>query len=312
MAGDWIKVQISTPDKAEVWAMAERLDLDPDAVVGKLIRVWSWFDEHTEEGHAPSVTKKLLDRLVGVTGFCDSLHSEGWMTETDGMVSVPNFDRHNGQSAKKRALSNERKRKSRANVAGNVTDQSRTERDTSVPREEKRRVNTVPNGTDAAASLSERVWAEGLSTLTRISGRSDKPCRTLLGKWRKAHDDSAILAAISEAERQAVSDPEAWITASLKARCPEGRSRVVDLYREVLVPTLPDLIDLDDERKRKIGALSKGQLDSMEQWRKFFEVVAECPVLIGQKPWRNGETKAVDFDFLLKHAVKIMEGKYDD
>ncbi len=40
MAGDWIKVQHVTPDKPEVWQIADRLDIDPDAVVGKLIRVW--------------------------------------------------------------------------------------------------------------------------------------------------------------------------------------------------------------------------------------------------------------------------------
>lgn len=103
MAGDWIKFEVSTPDKPEVWQMAEKLDLDPDAVVGKLLRVWCWFDTQTENGNAPSVTKRLLDRDVGVNGFCDCMISVGWMIEKDG-VFIPNFDRHNGQSAKKRAL----------------------------------------------------------------------------------------------------------------------------------------------------------------------------------------------------------------
>ena len=173
-------------------------------------------------------------------------------------------------------------------------------------------LNSVTDVTDASASLADRVWAEGLKTVARLSGKSESACRSLLGKWRKAHDDGAILSAISEAERQAVSDPAAWITATLKARCPEGRSRVVDAYREILVPTLPDVIDLDDERKRLIGSLSTGELNTVERWREFFGVVADSQVLTGRKPWRNGECKPVDFDFLLKHAVKIMEGKYDD
>jgi hypothetical protein len=172
--------------------------------------------------------------------------------------------------------------------------------------------DSEPNGSDGEPSLEQQVWSIGLSTLSRISGKAESSCRTLLGKWRKAHDDSAVLAAIIDAERQAVSDPAAWVTATLKARCPEGRSKVVDLYREILVPTLPDVIDLDAERKRRIGELSSGQLNTMDQWRVFFDAVSESPVLTGRKPWRNGETKAVDFDFLLKHGVKIMEGKYDD
>lgn len=69
MAGDWIKFEICTPDKAEVWQIADTLSIDPDAVVGKLLRVWIWFDQQTENGNAPSVTKKLLDRSVGVLGF---------------------------------------------------------------------------------------------------------------------------------------------------------------------------------------------------------------------------------------------------
>lgn len=172
--------------------------------------------------------------------------------------------------------------------------------------------DSEPEGSDAHASLTDRIWSEGLKTLAKISGKSEASCRSLLGRWRKAHDDGAILATIAQAERDAVSDPAAWITATLKVRCPEGRSRVVDLYRELLVPPMPDVVDLDDERKRLIGTLSRGELDTMDRWRTFFQVVAESPVLTGRSPWRDGSTRVVDFDFLLRHAVKIMEGKYDD
>jgi len=73
MAGDWIKFELATPDKPEVWAIAAALSIDPDAVVGKLLRVWGWFDQQTENGNAPSVSKMLLDRLVGVSGFCNAV-----------------------------------------------------------------------------------------------------------------------------------------------------------------------------------------------------------------------------------------------
>ena len=98
MAGDWIKFEIGTPDKPEVWEIAANLEIDPDAVVGKLLRVWSWFDQHTEDGNARSVTKLLLDRLVGVSGFCNAVIATGWMVEEGGELTLPNFDRHNGKS----------------------------------------------------------------------------------------------------------------------------------------------------------------------------------------------------------------------
>ena len=141
MAGDWLKFDKSTPDKPEVWAMAEILGIDPDAVIGKLLRVWSWFDEQSEEGNAPSVSKMLLDRKVGVTGFCDAMIKCGWMDSIDTGVSLPNFDRHNGKTAKNRALTAKRvaKHKTESNAKGN-------EKVTSIPlpREEKRREESKP------------------------------------------------------------------------------------------------------------------------------------------------------------------------
>lgn len=104
MAGDWIKFELCTLDKPEVCQIAEWAGIDPDAVVGKLMRVWGWFDQQTENGNAPSVTKKLLDRLVGVNDFCDYMKLVDWMVEGEGAISLPHFDRHNGKTAKNRAL----------------------------------------------------------------------------------------------------------------------------------------------------------------------------------------------------------------
>ncbi len=102
MAGDWIKFEVATSDKPEVWAIAGQLGIDPDAVVGKLLRVWAWFDQHTTDGNAPSVTSALLDRCVGVTGFCKAVTLAGWMVDDGSTISLPNFDMHNGETAKKR------------------------------------------------------------------------------------------------------------------------------------------------------------------------------------------------------------------
>jgi len=138
MAGDWMKLELVTPDKQEVWSMAENLELDPDAVVGKLIRVWRWFDQHSEEGNARSVSKALLDREVCVSGFCEAMKNEGWMLENEGVISLPNFDKHNGKSAKNRANTAKRVAKhkglSGAN-GGSVTKVTVA----ALPREEKRR-----------------------------------------------------------------------------------------------------------------------------------------------------------------------------
>lgn len=108
MAGDWIKFELTTLDKPEVCQIADLADIDPDTVVGKLMRVWGWFDQQTENGNAPSVSKKLLDRLVGVIGFCEHMKSVAWMIEAEGVISLPHFERHNGKTAKNRLLTAKR------------------------------------------------------------------------------------------------------------------------------------------------------------------------------------------------------------
>jgi len=140
MAGDWIKIQNVTPDKPEVFHVAEDLGIDPDAVVGKLVRIWIWADQQTYDGNARSVTLALLDRVAGVTGFAKAMQDCGWLVPAgDGKRGFifPHFERHNGKSAKRRALTSIRVQVSRN--AHSVTSALPEKR-----REEKRRVSKTP------------------------------------------------------------------------------------------------------------------------------------------------------------------------
>lgn len=112
---NWMKIELELPDKPEVHEIAGILNLDPDAVVGKLIRVWGWFDKHTTDGNAVGVTYSLLDRFTCVTGFAEAMSLVGWLEQKDSKLVMPNFDRHNGESAKKRAQTAKRVAKSREN-----------------------------------------------------------------------------------------------------------------------------------------------------------------------------------------------------
>lgn len=105
------------PDKPEVSIIAEALNIDPDAVIGKLIRFWLWCDQQSISGNALNVTKMFLDRLVHQPGFSDALIKADWLQVRSGSLEVPHFDRHNGQTAKARALANRRIAKHRATKA---------------------------------------------------------------------------------------------------------------------------------------------------------------------------------------------------
>ena len=129
MAGDWIKMRCNLADDPAVIGMARRTGLDEDTIVGKLHRLWSWADQHTIDGNAASVTKTWLDRYTCVTGFADAMANEGWLEVTDDGLTFPRFDRHNGQTAKRRALTSRRVHKNRHQKCNAP----------SVTREEKRR-----------------------------------------------------------------------------------------------------------------------------------------------------------------------------
>lgn len=115
MAGDWIKMRMDLGDDPAVVFIAERTGLDEDAVVGKLHRLWCWADKHTTDGTAPAITERWVDRYVAKAGFADAMVNAGWLTFSESGVEFPNFERHNGKSAKVRSENTIRQRLSRKN-----------------------------------------------------------------------------------------------------------------------------------------------------------------------------------------------------
>lgn len=105
-------------DDPAVIGVAMALGMDEFSVVGRLHKLWSWADSHTLNGDATSVTetyaKQWLDRYVCATGFADALIEQHWLTIDDAGLHFPNFDRHNGQTAKARALTSKRMQKNRS------------------------------------------------------------------------------------------------------------------------------------------------------------------------------------------------------
>ena len=151
MAGDWIKVQKDTPDKPEVLAIAARMNMDPDAVVGKLVRIWSWFDTHTTDGNALSVTYSFLDRLTGVTGFAEQVSFVGWLEQNGHEMSLPNFDYHNGNTAKTRALGKKRAEKHRSNAEDNAeSNGASVTKSSPEKRREEKKINKEYKATEVA------------------------------------------------------------------------------------------------------------------------------------------------------------------
>lgn len=178
MAGDWMKIELELPDKPEVHAMAGMLNIDPDAVVGKLIRVWQWFDKHTTDGNAYGVTYLLLDRITNVTGFSEAMVFVGWLEQKDKILHMPKFDRHTSQSAKTRASTAKRVAKSRN--AESVTE--------SLP--EKRREENINTPIVAKADICPHqeiiaLYHEHLPMLNQVRAWTPARANALKARWRE-------------------------------------------------------------------------------------------------------------------------------
>jgi cell fate (sporulation/competence/biofilm development) regulator YmcA (YheA/YmcA/DUF963 family) len=213
MAGDWLKFEKSTLEKPEVLEMAGMLDLDTDAVIGKLLRVWNWFDDHTIDGNAPVTVRALLDRYTGVTGFVTTMEKVGWVIESNDRLILPNFDRHNGASSKKRALGNNRKANWAANqLAGNAKSNAKSNAlsvTKALPekrREEKSRVLSKDNTSDAEMIYSAYPKKVGKQQAMKAIAQSLKQipaCELLpiVQQYAKARDG---------ADQQYTPNPATW------------------------------------------------------------------------------------------------------
>jgi hypothetical protein len=107
MAGNWIKMRHDLQDAPEVRRIARAAGIDRDQVVGKLYRFWTWADRHGKNGEVDADLEDV-DEQVGLVGFGAALVSVGWLDSQAGGIVIPNWDRHFSDSAKVRALGQNR------------------------------------------------------------------------------------------------------------------------------------------------------------------------------------------------------------
>jgi hypothetical protein len=164
MAGEWIKVELHLHEKPEVFQIATATGMDPDTVVGRLLKIWGWASRNC---HADGVTHIAalahLNKIAGNERFAESMQEAGWLELKNSKIIFPNFDRHCSQSAKERGLASMRKAKER------VTKMSRSDRDKSVTRVEKRRediTTDLPTREEPVGDL-ESENAEWLENMRR-------------------------------------------------------------------------------------------------------------------------------------------------
>lgn len=156
--------------------------------------------------------------------------------------------------------------RSEAGAKGAAATNGKLRRNSSLPRQnsgkgsgkspapEARSQNSVPNGTAVPATLSERLWGDGLKYLLRTGMVEDK-ARGQLGKWRKAlggadGGDAKLLALIADCQAKAISDPNTYIEQAVrKSRAPadERQAFIEREYGQGRQPRFALLPDDEDE-----------------------------------------------------------------
>jgi hypothetical protein len=104
----WIKIETHTPDKAEMRQIARLCHCTKADAFLAFFRVFVWLDEQTEDGQVEFFTPADADEISGLPGLGVALETVRWITFSPAGAMVSNWDRHNGQSAKKRCLASER------------------------------------------------------------------------------------------------------------------------------------------------------------------------------------------------------------
>lgn len=163
----WIKVEATTPHKPEIVRIARAVGITRDDAFGKMMRFWIWLDGVSVDGRVDGLVDGDVDDLLSCDGIGAAIASVGWIEfDNDNCrILIPNFERHNGETAKGRALKAIRQQKWRQNRDVDVDAITSTPASTPAStREEKRRIKKPPTPFSVPDSLKhprfERAWAD--------------------------------------------------------------------------------------------------------------------------------------------------------
>lgn len=321
MAGDWIKMRTALANDPAVIAIALDLDKSEFEVVGMLHHLWSWADSQSQDGHIKRVTDVWIDRYVHHKGFAKSMCDAGWLIiEKDG-ITFPNFDRHNGESAKKRAEATERQRISRANRgSSHVTDTSHQSRDKSVTREEKRREENK-----ATPIVPTEAFAAFWSSYPKKTGKGAAE-----KAWLKVNPDLITLTAITQALESAKSsiewrrdagkyipNPATWLN---QKRWEDQYTQaeqlpyceIVQAYNSETAGRLQPCTGITAEREQAIRLMYEMEIDGKQLFRaNGVELFAAYFSRCAADEWMAGgnqQKTPVSIDYVLREQVvhKVM------
>lgn len=155
MAGTWIIMKHDLQTSPEVRRITRKTGAESvHTTIGRLHAVWSWADNHSDDGTL-HVEPQDLDDIAGCDGFAQAMEDAGWLVIGPDSITFPKFGDHNGKTAKTRAKAFQRQqRRRRESVTAerdksvtNVTvERDHTEQDSTEQRRENAARSPVSDG----------------------------------------------------------------------------------------------------------------------------------------------------------------------
>jgi hypothetical protein len=100
----WIKIEHDLVTSPKFVTVASRLRHGRVTVLGACVTLWMIADKHAVEDRLYSLTLEGLDALVDLPGFGSAMAEVGWIRVYPDCLEVVDYQRHNGPTAKARAM----------------------------------------------------------------------------------------------------------------------------------------------------------------------------------------------------------------
>lgn len=169
MSGSRIEIDDITPEKPEVQQVLSLTGVSLDQVLGRLMLLWRWVDQHADideqklgGGILPGMGVTDLCRVcLGDEEFWLAVAKSGWLELSDRGVLIPGFTARFSEQAKRRAIENKRKRMARMDETleqlGLADPPKRTRRRAAPKSSQAESIDMEQGAADLQASVFEKI-----------------------------------------------------------------------------------------------------------------------------------------------------------
>lgn len=211
MAGEWIPIDCNLGTKPEVLELVDETGVPVEAVVYRLIQLWSWASMNTADGTIRGTPGRLQAVAGGDEAFWLAVERVGWVSFVNGTIVIQGWEKRFSQAAKARAQAARRQDAYRASRSRNAAplqgcdgQPSPEEKRGEEKREEIQPAAPVPTSKPPAASSSRAKHRVSWSAESGWEGITDAD----RASWSEAFPGAVISQELAKANAWLIANPK--------------------------------------------------------------------------------------------------------